>query len=268
MNAEAIQKALKREGFYKGKIDGIFGPKSRQAVIDGLSKLSPPVRWQNWSEKRRRIAFMQSLFRSMDIETGIVDGYSGPQTEHAFETYEHMVRTGDKPKPWRDSIPEDDNPKPVKNNWPRQRDVNRFYGKVGTNQTKIELPFPMKLAWNKSQIIRRMTLHKKVAPSAQRVFERIAEHYSPEEIAKHGFDLFGGSLNVRKMRGGSRYSMHSWGIAIDFDPERNQLKWGRDRAYLAKPECEQFWKFWEEEGWLSLGRARNFDWMHVQAATL
>ena len=25
---------------------------------------------------------------------------------------------------------------------------------------------------------------------------------------------------------------------------------------------------WEEEGWISLGRARDFDWMHVQAARL
>ena len=70
------------------------------------------------------------------------------------------------------------------------------------------------------------------------------------------------------MRGGTQYSMHSWGIAIDFDPERNQLNWGRDRARLAAADCVPFWDIWEAEGWVSLGRARNFDWMHVQAARL
>lgn len=28
------------------------------------------------------------------------------------------------------------------------------------------------------------------------------------------------------------------------------------------------WKCWEEEGWVSLGRQRNYDRMHVQAAKL
>ena len=42
----------------------------------------------------------------------------------------------------------------------------------------------------------------------------------------------------------------------------------RDKATFAKPEYERWWQCWEEEGWLSLGRTRNFDWMHVQAAKL
>ena len=70
------------------------------------------------------------------------------------------------------------------------------------------------------------------------------------------------------MRGGSQWSMHSWGIAIDFDPDRNQMQWGRDKARLAKPDLETFWRIWEEEGAVSLGRTRNFDWMHVQFSRL
>lgn len=62
--------------------------------------------------------------------------------------------------------------------------------------------------------------------------------------------------------------LHSWGIAIDYDPDRNQLQWGRDRAVFAGPDYDAWWQFWEEEGWTSLGRTRNFDWMHVQAAKL
>lgn len=156
-------------------------------------------------------------------------------------------------------------PKPV---WPRQKDCMTFYGPVGTNQGTLQLPFPMRIAWDKSKTVKKITLHKKVIDSAGRVFAKIASDYSPAERARLGLDLFGGSLNVRRMRGGSNYSMHSWGIAIDFDPERNQLKWGKDRASLAHPDCEQFWRAWENEGWISLGRLKNFDWMHVQAARL
>lgn len=156
----------------------------------------------------------------------------------------------------------------VKNFWPRQRDVSNYYGAVGRNQVLVSLPYEMKLAWDKSHTISRISLHEKVADSASRCFERIADAYSPEKRSDLGVDLFGGSLNVRKMRGGSAYSMHSWGIAIDFDPIRNQFKWGRDKARLAKPDAELFWRIWEDEGWVSLGRSRNFDWMHIQAARL
>lgn len=150
--------------------------------------------------------------------------------------------------------------------WPLQRDCMSFYGGVGLRQVKLALPFAMRLAWDKGTPIRAISVHEKVHDSAARAFERIADAYDEAARKKLGLDLFGGSLNVRQMRGGSSYSMHSWGIAIDFDPERNQLKWGRDRARLAQPDAETFWKIWEGEGWVSLGRAQNRDWMHVQAA--
>ena len=156
----------------------------------------------------------------------------------------------------------------VRNAWPTQSGVGAFYGQVGMRQTQLALPYPMKLAWDGTKVVRSISLHEKVAASAGRVLARALEHYGETGIRELGLDLFGGSLNVRKMRGGSAYSMHSWGIAIDFDPERNQLRWGRDRAKLAGNQAGAFLSFWEDEGWVSLGRARNYDWMHVQAARL
>lgn len=154
----------------------------------------------------------------------------------------------------------------VKTLWPRQAGVPAYYGNVGAHQTMVVLPFEMRIAWGKKLTIQRISLHEKVADSAVRCFERIADAYDEAQRRDLGIDLFGGSLNVRRMRGGSSWSMHSWGIAIDFDPERNQLKWGRDRARLGRPDAEAFWRIWEDEGWVSLGRAKNYDWMHVQAA--
>lgn len=152
--------------------------------------------------------------------------------------------------------------------WPTQAGVPAFYGAVGTNQVQIEIPYDMVLAWDTGTRIRKMTLHAKVAASAERVLTKVASIYSAGEREFLGLHLFGGSLNVRKMRGGNSYSMHSWGIAIDFDPLRNQLSWGAPKARLSHADAVPFWQAWEAEGWVSLGRARNFDWMHIQAARL
>jgi hypothetical protein len=111
-------------------------------------------------------------------------------------------------------------------------------------------------------------VHEKVHDSIARVLSRVLDFYGPVAIAEYRLDIFGGSLNVRKKRGSNAWSMHSWGIAVDYDPLNNQLKWGRDKATFAKPVYETWFKLWEEEGWLSLGRARNYDWMHLQAARL
>lgn len=231
-------------------------------------------------------AWLQSRLTAHGFPCGVIDGIVGDKTIRALKAFEKAKglpvdgtadprvvealrassSNGGGRMPERDE-PADPSPV-VKNVWPRQSAVPAFYGAVGTHQARVALPFRMKLAWDKSVTVTSMTLHEKVADSAARCFERIADAYDEKARADLGLDLFGGSLNVRKMRGGSSYSMHSWGIAIDFDPERNQLKWGRDRARLAKPDALTFWRIWEDEGWVSLGRARGYDFMHVQAARL
>lgn len=153
-------------------------------------------------------------------------------------------------------------------NWPKQSECKTFYGPPGTNHTRLVLPYEMRIAWDKGTRIKSFTIHKRCLDSATRVFEGIAITYSPKERIDLGLDLFGGCFNNRPMRGGSELSMHAFACAIDFDPERNQLKWGKDKARLAHKDCEPFWKLWEDEGWVSLGRTRNFDWMHIQAARI
>lgn len=154
--------------------------------------------------------------------------------------------------------------------WPKQ-DYNsmvNFYGASGENQTRLKIPYKMKLAWEPTTELSSFTCHKKVANSVYSIFEKTLKSYGIREIRKLKLDLFGGCLNVRRIRGGSAWSIHSWGAAIDLDPNRNQLKWGRDKAAFAKKEYNEFWKIVESEGWVSLGRVRNYDWMHFQAATL
>jgi len=235
-----LQSRLTAHGFPCGPIDGIIGDKTESAL--------------------KAFQFARGLKQSSKADEATVEALR--LTSSAIP---HEVKTG---LPDRDTEPEKETFQPSRRIWPRQSECMSYYGPVGQNQTQIDVPFDMWLAWSKSTRVRKMTVHKLVADSASKVLIRIAGTYSPAERKDLGIDLFGGSLNVRKMRGGNSYSMHSWGIAIDFDPERNQLSWGKDKARLAHPDTVPFWVAWESEGWLSLGRSRNFDWMHIQAARL
>ena len=256
-----VQQHLNEKGLDAGPEDGILGPQTIDALnqVEGIPS--------EWSNRRKVIGFIQLLARERNIETGSIDGLWGPQTQFAFESLQHLIEHGEPPPTWRPEDLPDENP----NGWPRQtpeEELIQFYGEVNTSQVSVELPYPHRLSWDKSQIVNRFTCHEKVRESLRRILDRVLDHYGLDEIQRLRLDLWGGCLNVRKMRGGQRYSLHSWGIAVDYDPDHNRLNWGRDRAAFAGPEYASWWQFWEEEGWTSLGRARNFDWMHVQAAKL
>ena len=262
------QAQLNDGGFDAGPVDGIYGDRTLRAVGSAFKKRGDqaPAGWHKWSKKRQLIAYIQMLCREKAIEVGKIDGFWGPQTDFAYGELGHLIEQGSLPAPWRDIEPSDENP----NGWPQQIEdrLISFYGEVGKNQTRVHVPYTHRLSWEKTTRVNSFSCHEKVHDSLLRVLNRVLDHYGPERIRELRLDLWGGCLNVRKMRGGTRWSMHSWGIALDYDPERNQLKWGRDRAAFAKPEYDRWWQLWEEEGWVSLGRSRNFDWMHLQAAKL
>jgi hypothetical protein len=152
--------------------------------------------------------------------------------------------------------------------WPSQAGVRSYFGEPGSPQATagiVELAYPMKIAWDKNQIIRRFRCHAKVEASLERIFQKTLAHYGSDGVAKLGLDIFGGCYNYRPMRGGKSWSMHAFGIAVDLDPENNQLKWTKARARFAKPDYEPFWRIVESEGFTSLGRRYDYDWMHFEA---
>lgn len=154
--------------------------------------------------------------------------------------------------------------------WPKQGNVRSVFGEPGgldCTAGMVDLAYPMRIAWDKTQIIRKFRCHQKVEASLERVFQKTLAHYGLSGVSKLGLDLFGGCYNFRKMRGGKSWSMHSWGIAVDLDPERNQLKWTKARASFAKPDFLPFWRIVESEGFTSLGRKYDYDWMHFEATS-
>lgn len=154
--------------------------------------------------------------------------------------------------------------------WPTQAKVREFFGEPGNPKCTAGMAdvYPMRIAWSKSDIVRRFRCHSLVEQSMETIFRNALAHYGQAQLTKLGLDLFGGCYNLRQMRGGSSWSMHSWGIAVDLDPERNQLKWGKDRAVFARAEYEPFWNIVEAAGATSLGRVANMDWQHFQFARL
>ena len=256
-----VQAQLNVTGLNAGPEDGIMGPRTL-AALNRVEEIP-----SDWSKTRKAVAFVQLLAMEKNIDSGTIDGYWGPQTEYALEVLQQVLVEDKPPEAWRPEELSDENP----NDWPRQTPEDNliwFYGEVGENQARIDLPYPHRLSWQKKKVVSSFQCHEKVHDSLHRVLSRVLDNYGLEGIRRLHLDVWGGCLNIRKMRGGTRYSMHSWGIAVDYDPERNRLKWGRDRATFAKPEYDTWWRLWEEEGWVSLGRARNFDWMHIQAAKL
>ncbi len=153
------------------------------------------------------------------------------------------------------------------NNWPKQNYASMiaYYGNVGENQTKLILPYPMRLAWDTSKTVTKITCHQKVHDSLNKILSEILVFYANDldAVKKARMDLFGGCLNVRKVRGGNSWSIHSWGAAIDLDPEHNTLAMHRDRATMPKDIIDIF----VNEGWISMGQSRNYDFMHFQAAS-
>ena len=139
-----------------------------------------------------------------------------------------------------------------------------FPNKSPNYLTTIELPYPMRLSWDKEVKVNKITCHKLVADKLKNIFNDILKEYGQEKISELGIDLYGGCFNFRKMRGGSDYSRHSWGIAIDLDPVRNSLRETSKTARFARPEYKKMIDIFYKYGFVSLGREKNYDWMHFE----
>ena len=265
-----VRAELKSEGYRVGSIDDVAGPKTEAALDKALAKRRESIDdddWRAWPRTRKVTAYVQLISHEKGIDAGVVDGYWGQVTNFAFDSLAYLKQHGTLPAPWRDMVPLDVNP----HGWPKetQAELKAFYGSPRERNptlARVELPYVHQLAWDKRKRLTSFLCHPKVAGSIRHVLTRVVEHYGLQGIKDLGLDVWGGCYAYRAKRGGTSLSTHSWGIAMDYDPEHNQLSWGRGRSRFAQPQYEAWWRFWEEDGWTSLGRTANFDWMHVQAA--
>ena len=154
--------------------------------------------------------------------------------------------------------------------WPTQSEVRSgksIFGAPGDESKLVSIrpPYPLFYEGRQVQSIR---VHEKIAAHVESALAEVLEAYGIEEIKRLGLDQYSGSFNYRATSGGAALSMHAWGIALDFAAEKNGLKVSAPHASLSRPECERWWQIWESHGAVSLGRERDYDWMHIQFATL
>lgn len=128
----------------------------------------------------------------------------------------------------------------------------------------IDLPYPMRIAWQRQTKIKRFQCHKLVAQAFLNVFNELLAHYGHDRLVELGIDLYGGCFNYREMRGGTELSTHSWGISLDLDPDRNLLHESAKTARFARPEYKMMIEIFYHNGFISLGKEKNYDWMHFQ----
>lgn len=143
-------------------------------------------------------------------------------------------------------------------------DIIKFYGQPGdtSNLTTIQLPYPMRIAWDTKVSVNKMTVHKQAAESLKKIFEEILQTYGYDKIKALGIDLFGGCFNFRKMRGGNEWSVHSWALAVDLHPTKNSLRATAKTALFAKPEYKPMIDIFYKHGWYNQGIEKGNDFMH------
>ncbi|MDO4221621.1 MAG: hypothetical protein Q4C88_05845 [Akkermansia sp.] len=213
------------------KVDGIWGPKTLSAVADELG--------------------VKDNVKAIQAKVGVTqDGIVGPKTLSAIADALSIYVA------------------PAK--WPTQAEVRTgksIFGKVGDEGNLVNITPPYPLYYDGKQV-KTIRVHKLIADAVQRVLQRVLEHYGVERIHALGLDVYGGSYNFRKTTTGTKYSMHAWGVALDFDPEHNAYATKKPKARFSGPEYNYWWDCWEAEGFHSLGREADADWMHVQAPSL
>lgn len=164
--------------------------------------------------------------------------------------------------------------------WPHQSEIAKFYGNPqgragrasavweAANLVKVVAPWRMVTAWKTPDgthaRVSSVRVHRLCAESLSRVFAAIweASGRSQAQIEAWGCHLFGGAYNFRLMRGGTRLSMHSYGCAIDLDPERNAMG-NRNPNFGSIRVVRQAF---DDEGWEWGGDWSSPDGMHWQAA--
>jgi LysM repeat protein len=83
---------------------------------------------------------------------------------------------------------------------------------------KAALPFAIPLSWDTSKSVTGIRCHKLVAPLLEEVFRQVAA-----QGLKGAVKTYGGGYVYRPKRGAVKPSTHSWGIAIDLNPNTNAM---------------------------------------------
>lgn len=270
MNKRTLQQLLAAAGYYSGGIDGDFGEKSFAAMqaVEAKHKAAYTFDPTTTTETRRHTACAQACLTDLDQAPGKIDGWSGANTTEALNAFLFKQANGKAEVVDRTPLPT----APQSSNIPRQRDVATVYGKPGpqikSRLTMIRLPFKLRIDWNLRQSTNKITVHRDCAPQLEKALIEVHAHYGPDRMKDLGIDRYAGTYNHRKMRGGTKWSMHAYGCAIDFFSGPNGLRAKCPQALFCGAEYKDFLDIMESNEWLPAIRLWGKDAMHFQRALL
>lgn len=194
----------------------------------------------------------QRIVHTQERVGTVPDGFWGPKSTRAAETYLRGMMPDPHPFPTRDSVSE-------------------FYGPHGVKDGRtpdldgLRPAYPLYLYGDQEKKIQGdIWAHELVADSLERVFERLLEVYpGAYEREQAGVDSFYGIYNPRRIRGSSTaWSMHAWAVAIDLDAENNGF---RDHWPLQATMPIEVMECFALEGWTAAGAFWSRDAMHFEA---
>lgn len=255
---------------YKGAIDGIFGVKTEKAIKGIVSTFGKTSLTYKWSNARKAIAAGQILLEEYGFKPGTIDGYWGHNSENAFIEWEYAQLNEGKALILDATLQH----LGIRTVFPPQSGFRDFYGAPGvggpaeSQLVSIVPPYQMRLDYALGQKVKTIRLHKKCADSALAALTAIEKHYGEKRLGILGLDRFAGGYFARLMRGGTSWSTHAYGAALDFYAAPNGLTTRCPQALFCGEAYVKFFDIWEDHGWTSLGRAIGRDWMHVQAGSV
>jgi hypothetical protein len=181
----------------------------------------------------------------MQIRIGATpDGFWGPKSQAACRS--HLRSLMPNPNPW----PASD-----------QESLRAFYGQPGDESQLVMVEFPYEMFYGGIKVTR-TRVHRKCADSLLRVLTAIRDLIPLlPHVADEAQD-YGGIYNFRLKRGGTTYSLHAFGAAIDLDADDNTF---RDSWPMKADMPLEIMECFAREGWLAAGAFWGYDAMHFQA---
>jgi len=174
----------------------------------------------------------------------VVDGFWGPKSQAACRAYLRSLM-------------------PSLNPWPAQdqASLRAFYGEPGDEGNLVMIEFPYEIKYD-GKIVTRTRVHKKCAASLLRVLCAIRSRMEAvPDIAPEATD-YCGVFYFRAKRGGTSWSLHAWGAAIDLDADDNTF---RDTWPVVADMPLEIMEEFAREGWTSAAAFWGYDAMHFQA---
>lgn len=173
-----------------------------------------------------------------------VDGFWGPKSQEACRQYLRNLM-------------------PTMSVWPKpdQASLRAFYGEPGDESQLVSIEFPYPMLYDGKRVTK-TRVHRKCAASLLRVLTEIRGMIGKAPDIKDEAEDYGGCFNFRLKRGGSTYSCHAYGAAIDLDADDNTF---RDSWPMKADMPLEIMECFAREGWISAGAFWGYDAMHFQA---